>query len=88
LQQVGQEYGAGFNAVRSKRDLFRDRLDLYVNIGKENKIYVRLIFSTIQTLLALFYKDDPTIKFLGRQIGDHERAQNLERLKEFDYEEM
>lgn len=88
LQQVSQEYEMGFNAVNAKRWLFRERLKLYNNVWEEDKIYVRLIYSTMLTLVALSHKDSPTVKFMWRQIWDDARAKNLERLKDFDYDEM
>ena len=52
LAQVLEEKKLGLDFVRTKRDLFRQRLTLYNNIaGKQNKIYVRLIRSVMQTLL-------------------------------------
>jgi len=88
LQQVQAEYQSGYDAVSAKRTLFRERLKLYWNVWEEDKIYVRLIYTTMRTLVALSHKDTPTVKFMGRQIWDDSRAKNLERLKDFDYEEM
>lgn len=88
LQVVGKEYNIGWTFAQPKRQLFRERLSLYTNVGTENKVYVRLIFSTIQTLVSLYYKDSPTVQFMGRQLWDDAIAKNLDRLKDFDYEEM
>ncbi len=89
LNQVLEEKQLSHNFVDSKRDLFRERLNLYTNIAdQEHKIYVRLIRSVMQTLMGLYYTDEITTKFSGRQLWDDEYAENLNNLAEFDQEEM
>lgn len=75
--------------VRSKRELFRNRIKDYVDVSKDDKnIYVRLIYSVMQTLMSLHYVDEMSVEFAGRQLGAKEIAGNLQHLAEFDYEEM
>jgi len=89
LRQVVQEKQNWMNFVDQKRDLFRERLKLYQNISDtDNKIYVKLIRSVIQTLLSLYYTDENTVIFAWRQLWDDEYADNLNNLAKFDYEEM
>lgn len=87
--QVMAEYQTWFNYVTNKRELFRRRLELYHNItDTENKIYVRLLFAVIETLMALYYQDDITVHFAWRQLEDDEIANNIDNLAKFDQEEM
>jgi hypothetical protein len=59
LSQVISEYQASYDWVNAKRDLFRSREDLYMNNNdQENKVYVRLVFSTEQTLKALYSQNE------------------------------
>lgn len=92
ITQVQQERQLWVNFVDQKRQLFLERLQLYTNIadqgGKSDKVYVRAIRSTILTLMSLYYSDEITVNFAGRQLGDDELADNYNNLAEFDYEEM
>ena len=89
LNQVLEEKQLSKDFVDAKRDLFRDRLSLYTNVAdQEHKIYVRLIRSVMQTLMGLYYTDEITTKFAWRQLWDDEYADNLNKLAEFDQEEM
>lgn len=75
--------------MKTKRDLFRERIKDYTNVTQDkDKIYVRLIFSVMQTLMALHYQDEMSVEFVGRQLGASEVADQLENLASFDYEEM
>lgn len=68
-QIVLQEKQSSFQAIKNKRELFLNRYALYNNISdSDNKIYVRLIRSTIQTLLGIYYTDDISVTFSGRQL--------------------
>jgi len=92
ITQVQQERQLWVNFVDQKRQLFLERLQLYTNIadqwGKSDKVYVRTIRSTMQTLMSLYYSDQITVNFAGRQLWDDELADNYNNLAEFDYEEM
>lgn len=89
IQQVNQERDLWYNFVDTKRKLFLDRLRLYNNLqDTDNKIYVRLIRSVMQSLMALYYTDSITVNFTGRQLGDDDVAEKWNNLAEFDQEEM
>lgn len=86
---VLQEKQASLLSVKPKRELFLDRYALYNNISwGDNKIYVKLIRSTIQTLLWLYYTDEISIAFNGRQLWDDDVVETYENLAKFDQEEM
>lgn len=86
---VLEEKQASYLAIKSKRELFLDRYALYNNISDtNNKIYVRLIRSTIQTLLGLYYTDEISVSFNGRQLWDDDVVETYENLAKFDQEEM
>lgn len=87
--QVMSEYNTSIDFVNDKLDLFRRRETLYIdNTNQENKVYVRLVFSTIQTLKALFSQNEIAVKFKGRRVWAEQAAQNRQNLAKFDYEEM
>lgn len=89
IQQVTAEYNASKDFVDSKRELFRSRENLYMdNTNQENKVYVRLIFSVIQTLQALYSQNEISVEFQWRTVGSEEAARNRQNLAKFDYEEM
>lgn len=89
IAQVAEEKANWMNFIETKRDLFRERLKLYQNISDtDNKIYVKLIRSVMQTMLSLYYTDENTVVFAWRQLWDDEYADNLNNLAKFDYEEM
>lgn len=84
-----KEYDNSRNFVNQKRTLFRERMKDYTNVSADkDKIYVRLIYSVMQTLLALQYEDKMNADFVGRQLWADEVANQLNALAEFDYEEM
>lgn len=87
--QVQSEYNASINFVESKRNLFRKRDDLYMNISNQDeKVYVRLVFSTIQTLKALSSANDISVRFVWRKLWTEGIARNKQNLAKFDFEEM
>lgn len=89
LAQIQSEYNASKDFVQQKRELFRSREDLYMdNRNQENKVYVRLVFSTIQTLKALSNANSIDVEFIGRTIGAEKAAWNYQNLAKFDFDEM
>lgn len=89
LSHLDAEYQSSKNYINAKRDLFRARLKDYTNITSDKKnIYVRLIYSVMQMMLAMHYQDTMTVEFSGRQLWADEIAEHLQYLAEFDYEEM
>lgn len=88
-KQLQKEYQQSYNFVNQKRQLFRDRLKDYTNVSLDkDKIYVRLIYSVMQTLLAIQYEDRLTADFVGRQLWADDVASQLNSLAEFDFDEM
>lgn len=88
-EQVMAEYEASYDFVQSKRELFRSRDNLYMNISNQDEqVYVRLVFSTIQTLKALMSANEISVKFNGRRLGSVEQARNWQNLAKFDFGEM
>lgn len=88
-QQVDSEYNSSIDSVETKRDLWRSRDDLYMNISNQDeKVYVRLIFSTIQTMKALSSANDISVRYYGRRLGTRDIARNWQNLAKFDYREM
>ena len=89
LDLVNKEFSASRDKVQLKLDRLNERKKLYMNIeNQDEKVYVRMIYSVVQTLIGLYYKDSPTVKFMGRQLGDDAYAENLSNLQKFDYDEM
>lgn len=89
LQLVIKQKNLGRVATEKKRQLFRDRMQLFVNIDKDDsKISVNLIRSLKNTMLSLYYQDQLTVKFSSRNIFDREQADNLNKVAEYDYDEM
>jgi hypothetical protein len=57
IEHVEKEYQSSLFFTEAKRQLYKKRKMLYMNIeDQDKKIYSRLIFSTIETLLALYVK--------------------------------
>jgi len=89
--QMLNEYQVWHLRVDSRREKIRERIRMYSNITtsqNDTKIYVRLMFSVIDTLLAIYFQDSPKVSFMGRNIDDDELARKLNALADFDYEEM
>jgi hypothetical protein len=87
MEQVQSEYQASYEFVNTKRELFRSRDDLYIS-NQDEKVYVRLVFSTIQTLKALMSANEISVKFTGRRLGTEDQARNWQNLAKFDFDEM
>lgn len=89
VAHVQREYGSSEPLTRKKREIFGKNATLYFNTkGRDEKILSKYIWSTVQTLKAVRYNDTMTVEFTGRQLGDETYANNLNKLAEFDHEEM
>lgn len=86
--QAREEYDFSYVIIQRKRQYFRDNYPLLLNIGTENKVYERLIFRMVDMMCALSHKFAPSVTFMKRGEDDTETVQMLERVKDFDYEEM
>lgn len=76
-------------ATEQKRQLFRDRQYLNVNINRsDDKVNVQMIRSIKNTLLALYYQDKLTVRFASRNPFFWEEAENINNLAQSDYDTM
>ena len=89
INQIKSEYDSSLLYVQDRREEFRKRLKLYNN-QKRNKQMVGIvtIYNHMQTHLARSYKDRLPVSFRGRTVADNELANNINKLAEFDYDEM
>jgi hypothetical protein len=88
-KQVMNEYKAGLEVMQPRRDKWRKFLKLYVNQMRDpKKVGDTLVFSTHQTILAALYKDQLDTEWLWREEEDEERAEALNAVWTFDYDEM
>lgn len=89
LAQAKEEAGMALQYVRQKRVDFRDRLRLYNNQRKQrDKIGILTLYTTMNTLLAVYYSDEMAVEFGGRELGDERLADMINRTAKFDHDEM
>jgi len=88
LRQVRSEYEYWYTHIEQKRTTRRDDLRLYIKEHKEDVVQIHLIYTAIQTLLAINYQNEITVEFQKRKNGDEERAKNTNIIAEYDYWEM
>src|SRR5881392_465528 len=88
VKQHDEEYIAAERYMREWKDKKRIYLKLYINQRKNpKKVGDTLMFSTHQTILASLYKDRLDTDWMGREEEDEDRAEGLNALWEFDYDE-
>jgi hypothetical protein len=89
IGQIQSEYKIAYDFLRPKLNEWLVRLSLYNNQKRDaDKVGDPLLFTTFQTLLASLYDDELAVEFLPREEGDIERAESLNSLAKFDYDEM
>jgi len=89
LTQVSAEKDLSASYFEEKRQQFRDRIKLINWQAKwKDKVNINIASSQINTLIALSYQDELTVKFQWRSFEDYEVADNLENLARFDTDEM
>jgi len=89
LEQVQEEYKAWKTAITDKRTKLKDDLETYyVQATKKDKVGVHSIYTTMQTLMSVYYNDRAVAKWEGRTSAWDSIAENINRLAEFDYDEM
>jgi hypothetical protein len=87
--QVIDETKVAERYIRSWREKKRTYLKLYINQRKNpKKVGDTLMFSTHQTILASLYKDRLDAEWMWREEEDIDRAEELNAVWEFDYDEM
>jgi hypothetical protein len=88
-QQVSDEIKAAEAYQQPWRATKRTFLKLYINQRKnQKKVGDTLMFSTHQTILAALYKDRQDAEWLWREEEDMDRADQLNALYAFDYDEQ
>ena len=89
IEHVEKEYQSSLFFTEAKRQLYKKRKMLYMNIeDQDKKIYSRLIFSTIETLLALYVKSWPTANFSVNGEFFDETEKTIKMVAESDFERM
>lgn len=88
LSHVTQEYQIWYRWIENKRRNKLEERSLYVKDAWEDKINVHSIYLQMQMLLAMYYQDKPIVRFSGRSVFNEELADNLNKVAEFDYEQM
>ena len=89
INQVQDEYDESIQFTQLKRDLFKRRDSLYLWIADtDTKLYVRLIYSVVDTLLALEMGDKRSVIFAWRKFWMDEYAENVNNCAKYDYEQM
>lgn len=84
-QKCRMEIEEAYSSVNTKRQLFRDRLRLYIDNGKNNeKVSSNTIYSTMQVAMAVSYSDEVSAIFVPKGMGDEERAENLNSVARHD----
>jgi hypothetical protein len=87
--QVREEFALGEKHIKPWRETKRMQMKLVINQRKNTKLVGdTLMFSTHQTILASIYKDRLDAEWLGREEEDVDRAEQVNSLYEFDYDEM
>jgi len=89
LGQVKEEWLQGYNAVVSKRKVMeKDLKEYYVPATKKDKVNEHTIYTTMQTYMSVNYTDRAIVEFEERTAANKPFADNLNRLREFDFYEM
>jgi predicted transcriptional regulator len=87
LNQINEEYRVGFQAVQFARDRKRMQLALYNPEYQGEKVNVKLIYQTINTLMSVYFEDSINIEFTGDIIVD-DIIGNINKTVLHDFEEM
>lgn len=88
LVQIRQEYSQGLDAVTTKRRLREKDIKEYVPTTKKDKVAINSIYTTMQTLMSVYYTDKMVVNFAGRKETSRPQADNLNKVAKFDYDEM
>jgi hypothetical protein len=89
IKQVQDEYKLAERYLTAKLSEWLVRLKLYNNQRRDKEaVGDPLLFTVFQTILASLYLDQLTVSFDGRQEGDSEKAETLNSMAKFDYDEM
>ncbi len=86
--QMETEYQQGYQTILKKRMLWRDQDSLYNGTENKDKIDLKTIFYVINAMMALDYSDKVSVIWKARNFADSDQATNLNKLAEFDKDEM
>lgn len=86
--KVNEEYIYAFNFVERKREKRREDLETYVQESEKEKVNIHSIYSTVTTLMSIFYQNRITVKWQWRNRFDREIAGNTNKVAKYDYKEM
>lgn len=87
LNKIQSEYMQSEIVAQRKVAKIRRYIRLYndPDINDEEKLRINLGFSNIRTLMALSIVDDLTIKYIGQNLTDFQKADNWNKLAEDMY---
>ena len=88
LVQVRKEYSQWLDSISTKRQLREKDIKEYVPTSKKDKVSINSIYTTIQTLMSVYYTDKMLVNFAWRKENNRAQAENLNRVAQFDYDEM
>lgn len=88
LNQIRNEYDQWLTSIQVKRKNRTKDWAKFVPINKKDKININSIYTTIQTLLSVYYSDKQTVKWTSRKPSSQSKAEQLNKVSEFDYDEM
>lgn len=89
LRQVQSERQTAYNFMYPKFVEWNKRLKILNNqVRAKDKVGNTLMFTVHQTLLAAFYQDKITVKFVPREDGDQEEAECWNLYARYSYDEM
>lgn len=89
LKQIKDEYKQWYEAISAKRKQREEDIkNKYVPMSSDDKVNIHSIYTSIQTLLSVYYSDKMLIEFAPRKKNLIEKAAQINRLAEFDYNEM
>lgn len=88
-EQFRDEFKVANDYIKPWREKKRGYLKLLINQRKNpKKVGDTLMFTTHQTIVASLYKDRLDAEWMWREEEDEDRAEQLNALWEFDYDEM
>lgn len=89
MSQFQNEYETCWKDQKSKKDEWGLRLKLYNNQRRDKEaVGDTTLFTILQTILASLYADRLMVEWSGRTEGDEQVAENLNKLADYDYDQM
>ena len=89
VSQIQSEYTSGLESVQAKRKIREnDVKKFYVPTTKKDKVSINSVYTTLQTLMSVYYADRMVVEWIGRKITAMGTANSLNSVAKFDYDEM